>query len=329
MKTNSFNITTTTITAGLAAILITPAFAIEAPADDAPPPPLAEAPAGEARPPAAEQDAKPEAKVDTAYLGVVSSVVPEMLADHLGLKQGEGIIVRAVMPEGPAAKAGLEVNDIVTRVGDKAVGSPQDLTDQVTALKPGENIHLDVIHKGKPAGLDVTLGKRPDQFAGMENQPLDQLNLEGLPKEFADRIRGMIAGNLGMQLDIQEGAVDIAPQFDDAMRQLRKRMEENNGAMLGLGNALGGMKLDIQEPTYRLLDEKGSVELKSNDGGKEVTIRDKDNKVTWNGPWDTEQDKAAAPEEIRKRVDRLNLDGSFKGKGFRLRGLPMDQEEGE
>jgi hypothetical protein len=188
-----------------------------------------------------------------------------------------------------------------------------------------------VIQKGKHAGLDVTLGTRPEQFAGMENQPLDQLNLEGLPKDFADRIRGMIEGNLGgMNLDIQEGAVEIAPQIDDALRQLRERIEKDKGALKGLGNALGGMKLDIhQGATFRLLDEKGSVELKSNDGGKEVTIRDKDNKVTWNGPWDTEQDKAAAPEDIRKRVDRLNLDGSFKGKGFRLRGLPMDQEQGE
>ena len=320
MKTNPL----INITAGLAAILGTPAFAIEAPADDAPPPPVIEAPAAEAQPKAD----KPAAKVETAYLGVVSSAVPDMLADHLGLKQGEGIIVRAVMPEGPAAKAGLAVNDIITRVGDKAVGSPQDLTDQVTARKPGEGLHLDVIQKGKPAGLDVTLGTRPEQFAGMENQPLDQLNLEGLPQEFADRIRGMIEGNLGgMNLDIQEGAVEIAPQIDDAMRQLRERIEKNKGALQGLGNALGGMKLDIQQgATFRLLDEKGSVELKTNDGGKEVTIRDKDNNITWNGPWDTDQDKAAAPDDVRRRVERLNIDTDFQGKGFRFRARPLDQD---
>jgi hypothetical protein len=320
MKTNPF----INITAGLAAILGTPAFAIEAPADDAPPPPVAGAPAAEAQPKAAE----PAAKVETAYLGVVSSAVPDMLADHLGLKQGEGIIVRAVMPEGPAAKAGLAVNDIITRVGDKAVGSPQDLTDQVTARKPGEGLHLDVIQKGKHAGLDVTLGTRPEQFAGMENQPLDQLNLEGLPKDFADRIRGMIEGNLGgMNLDIQEGAVEIAPQIDDALRQLRERIEKDKGALKGLGNALGGMKLDIhQGATFRLLDEKGSVELKSNDGGKEVTIRDKANNITWSGPWDTEQDKAAAPDDIRRRVERLNIDTNFQGKGFQFRARPLDQD---
>lgn len=326
MKTNPF---ITTVTAGLAAILTTPAFAIEAPADDAPPPPAAEAAPGDANPAAAEPDARPEARAATAYLGVVSSAVPEMLSDHLGLEQGAGIIVRAVMPDGPAAKAGLAVNDIITRVGDKAVGSPQDLTEQVTTRKPGDAIHLDVIHKGKPAGLDVTLCKRPDQLAGMENQPLDQLNLEGMPKEFADRIRGMIEGNLGgMQLDIREGAVEVAPQIDEAMRELRKRLEENNGALQGFGNALGGMKLDIhQGATFRLLDEKGSVELKSNDGGKEVTIRDKENKVTWSGPWDTDQDKAAAPDDIRNRVERLNLDANFQGKNLGFGGLPLDQED--
>ncbi len=56
---------------------------------------------------------------------------------------------------------------------------------------------------------------------------------------------------------------------------------------------------------------------------KEVTIRDKDNKVSWNGPWDTEQDKAAAPDDVRRRVERLNLDSKFQGNGLRLQMRPQ------
>ena len=59
--------------------------------------------------------------------------------------------------------------------------------------------------------------------------------------------------------------------------------------------------------------------MKSNDDSKEVTIRDKQDNVVWNGPWDTAQDKQAAPEDVRKRVDGLNIDDTFKGAGLRLK----------
>jgi serine protease Do len=316
----------------IAAALVLPASAIEAPADNAPPPP-----ATEEAPQVAEKNEAPQApKEDTAYLGVVSSEVPPMLAEHLGLKEGEGIIVRSVMPDGPAAKAGLATNDIITRVADKPVGSSQDLTKNVTSHKPGEKIRLDVIQKGKAVGIDVELGTRPAEIAGVELQPLDQLNLDGVPREFADRVRGMIEGNIG-GIEIQPGGEDAlgaAPQMDEAMRQMRERMQKAMQGLNGPGmfrvpgmQAQGNFNLH-QGATIRMMDEEGSIELKSNDGGKEVTLRDKDEKITWTGPWDTDQDKAAAPDDVRKRVEKLNIDTKFNGKGLRLRmgGIRMPEE---
>lgn len=321
MKTISF----ATITAGLAA-LVTPVYAIEAPEDNAPPPAAAQAQA-EAQADAAEQ--QPEQQ-QTAFLGVLSDELPEMLAEHLGLEANGGVVVRALEPDGPAAKAGLAVNDIITRIGDKAVGSPIDLTREVQSRKPGDKIRLDMIHKGKAAGIDVTLGTRPDGIAGLNARPLDQLQLNGVPKEMADRIRKAIEGNIGgLQLDIQEGGVEIAPQMDEAMKQMRERMQK---ALEGLdAKVIPGMpNIEMKHnATVRVNDPDGSVELSSSEGGKEVTIRDKDNKITWTGPWDTEQDKAAAPEDVRKRVERLNIDSDFKGNGLRLRmggGLRMPEE---
>lgn len=312
MKTKSL----TTIMTRLAAVLITPAaFAIEAPADDAPPPPAAEkTPEADAAP------AKAEAKEDIAYLGVLSSEVPEMLSQHLALKPGEGVIVAAVVPDGPAAKAGLAENDIITKVGDKPVGSARDLSEQVKTHKPGDTLHLDVIQKGKAAGIDVTLGTRPDDLAQMNLKPLDQLKLDGVPKDLADRIRGVIEGNgEGFKLDIQDGAVEIAPQVDQAMREMRERMKK---AMQGLdAQVIPGAKIEGEahsSATFRTNDDQGSIEFKYNDGGKEATARDQNGKIIWSGPWDTEQDKAAAPKDVRARLERSNLDTKFKGPGLRF-----------
>jgi hypothetical protein len=290
-----------TIATGIAAL---PVFAIEAPPDDAPPP-------VEAAPPGLVE------KAGIAYLGVVATGLPEMLAEHLGLKAGEGIVVRAMMPDGPAAKAGIAVHDVITRVAGDAVGSSEELTARITARQPGEKIHLDIIHKGKAAGLDVTLGNRPNHFALPDQGGLDQLDLDGVPKELADRVRRMVEGNLGeLRLDFENGIEEAAPQVEDAMRQMREQMGK---AMEGLKvpeiPQQGGIEIH-QGATFRLMDDQGSIELKSNDGGKEITVRDKEQNITWTGPWDTEQDKAAAPEDIRRRVERLNFDNGANG--FRL-----------
>lgn len=303
---------TSTITASIAVMLAARATAIEAPEDNAPPPAVAA--------PTAANHPNPDAKAEAAYLGVVTSTVPEMLAVHLGLKPGEGVVVRSVMPDGPAAKAGVANHDVITRVAGTAVGSPEDLRNLVTARKPGETLHLDLIHEGKPTGADVALGTRPAELAGFEPHPLDQLNLDGVPQDLANRLRDMIEDNLG--------GPEAAPQFDEAMREMKRRMEEmmRGNEELPAPGIQGNV--DVQQgATIRMLDQNGSIELKSNNGGKEVTIRDKDDNITWTGPWDTEQDKAAAPEEVRKRVDRLNLDTNFKGNGIRLRARPDDGNE--
>jgi serine protease Do len=319
MKTKSFPF----ITAGLAAALITPSFALEPPADDAPPPPAVEAEAvalPEIKLPA------PNAKADSAFLGVVSGEVPEMLADHLDLKTGEGVVVRSLVENGPAAAAGIAVNDVITRVAGLPVGSPMEMSDRITSHKPGEKITVDLIHKGKLTTADVTLGVRPAELAAMDPNPLDHLDLEALPKELADRVREAIQGNVG-QLELGDDVAQVPRKMEDALKELQDRLQglKGQGFVMpdidaALPAPLAGGKVEFHgEANVRMNDGQGSVEVKSKEGSKKVTIRDQQGNVTWSGPWDTEQDKAAAPDDVRQRVDSLNIDSTFKGGGLRLR----------
>lgn len=106
------------------------------------------------------------------------------------------------------------------------------------------------------------------------------------------------------------------------MRELQNRMEgaiADSGFKLPDSNPPGALKLQQQSSaTFRMQDADGSVEVKSVDGAKEVTIRDRQNQVVWSGPWDTDQDRAAAPAEVRSRMQGVNLDPKFKGQGLRL-----------
>ncbi len=318
MKTKPFQF----ITAGLA-VFVSPAFALEAPADDAPPPPAVGQEAAKLPefklPPAAKPVPIPQ--VETAFLGVVSGEVPELLTDHLGLKPGEGIVVRSLVPDGPAAKAGIATNDVITKVAGQAIGSPLEITQQISGHKPGDKVTLDLIHKGKPSTLDVTLGIKPAEMAANEPQALDPLQLEGIPKELAERIRKAVAGNIG-GLDLKLGADpgQLPPQMEEAMRDLKNRVQGMIGqAGLALPDPGAAGKIHLQGGAIRIKDPQGgSVEVKVNDGAKEVTIRDQQDKIVWSGPWDTAQDKAAAPDDVRQRVDSLNIDSTFKGNGLRL-----------
>jgi hypothetical protein len=226
----------------------------------------------------------------------------------------------------------VAVHDVITRLGGEPVGSSEELTHRVSSRRPGDAVKLDVIHQGKPAEIEVVLGTRPAQLAIPQPQALDQLNLDGIPPDLADRVRRMIEGNLGeLKLDFEHGVREAAPQVEDAMREMRDRIEK---AMRGI--QMPEMPQDLQMPeipqggirihqgaTLRMMDDQGSVEVKTNEDGKEVTVRDKDNHITWTGPWDTEQDKAAAPDDIRLRVERLNIDDAGNGLRFNFRALPQ------
>jgi len=321
---------------GLTTALALPVGAIEAPSDDAPPPPpAAEAPPVLEAAPAAPAADKPEKeerpelaaeKPELAYLGVVSQNIPEILAEHIGLDADVGVVVESVMPDGPAANAGIVANDVITHVGGKPITSVFDLSREVQTHKPGDEVKVSVIQKGKPAEIDVKFGVRPDDLAMANPKPLDQLNLEGIPQELADRVRDAIQGNLEMQFDIKDRGIELGElnaEMQEEMKDIRKRMQDamqGVQGIQGLEGAIPGGNIHIQQgATIRLLDDKGSVELKSNDGGKEVTLRDKDNNITWAGPWDTDQDKAAAPDDVRERVERMNIDNRFNGNGLRMR----------
>ena len=321
MKTHSFQF----VTAGLTALAM-PAFALEAPADDAPPPAVSE-PTG-TKPPEIKLQAEaiPAPVAQAAFLGVVSVDVPKMLADHLDLKPGEGVLVRSLVPGGPAEKSGIAANDVILSVAGREIGSAEAISHQIATHQPGDTITIDLIHKGKPTKLNVALGVRPAAIAATELEPLDSRNLDGLPKELAERIRRAIEGNLGgLDLKLGDNGLQMGPQMEDALRDLKKRMEDAMGKEL-LPPEVGNVQPPIQGgATIRMKDQQGSVEVKSKDGGKEVTIRDQQDNVTWSGPWDTAQDRAAAPDEVRQRMQSLNLDTHFNGNGLRLQMQPNGQ----
>src|SRR5437879_12759447 len=69
-------------------------------------------------------------------LGVRVIATTDQLRTALGVTAPAGALVLEVEPEGPAAKGGLKAGDVVTRVGDEAIGDAGHLHAPIPSRKP-------------------------------------------------------------------------------------------------------------------------------------------------------------------------------------------------
>jgi serine protease Do len=122
-------------------------------------------------------------KVTRAQLGVTVQEVNASLAASFGLDRPRGALVAEVTPDSPAARAGVEVGDVIVRFDGKPIDRSSDLPLLVTAAKPGAKAALEVWRKSSSRNLTVTLGERKEEkVASNDSQaPAGQLGLAVRP----------------------------------------------------------------------------------------------------------------------------------------------------
>ena len=77
-----------------------------------------------------------------------------------------GIFVRTVVPNGPAEKAGVKEQDVLTSIGGKPVTKGQDLIDMVADSPIGSTLKVAVMRDRKPITLEIVVADRTKLFAG-------------------------------------------------------------------------------------------------------------------------------------------------------------------
>jgi hypothetical protein len=96
-----------------------------------------------------------------AYLGVELVNLNEPLRTHFGVPEGSGVLVSNVVDDSPAARAGVQVGDIITRFDGEDVTSSRKLTTMVRKAEAGDPADLEVWRDGKVEMLSTTLDERP------------------------------------------------------------------------------------------------------------------------------------------------------------------------
>ncbi len=90
--------------------------------------------------------------IQRAYLGVSNGDTPD----------DSGARVGAVVPGGPADKAGLRAGDKITAIDGREVQDSEDVSAAINSLKPGDSARITVDRDGNRRTLSVTLGTRPN-----------------------------------------------------------------------------------------------------------------------------------------------------------------------
>ncbi|MDB4537617.1 S1C family serine protease [Akkermansiaceae bacterium] len=251
--------------------------------------------------------AKKPLEIKQAFLGVSGDPVSDDLAWHLNLEGG--LQLNFVLDDSPADLAGIIERDIVTSIDGKPLSSQDELRAAVLAKAPGEEIVLKLVRRGRPIEQKVKLSERaamPARAQRVNPFPGD-LGRDNFEKNL-DRRLGEGPGN---HLDIQ--------------RQLLKEVEKAWGLNGGNGPMQLKLKLDdlLDEQvgvktagSVMFQDQDGSVEMRMTDGAREITIRDIEGKIVFEGPYDSGADKAAVPEQYQERVEKLGLDEQGSGRMF-------------
>lgn len=100
-------------------------------------------------------------RVVRPWLGVYLDALSEEMAAQLGLRDSRGALVVAVVPGGPADRAGVAPGDVLRDVGGRAVTGPEDVTRFLSSARAGQTVRLRLLRRGRALDVAVTLGERP------------------------------------------------------------------------------------------------------------------------------------------------------------------------
>jgi hypothetical protein len=247
--------------------------------------------------PAMNEGATPVARY---WIGLGGGVLPPEVRAQIDVADGEGVLVRSVVAEGPAAEAGVQLYDVLITAAGKPLSDMRQLAELVGELgEKGEPIDVVLLRRGKAESVVVTPIKRPVNLAE------DMNPWQGDPRVMAGPFGAGPFGDGAFPGGLLEGQQEIVEGLLGKLQQ----QGAMRGGMFRFG-APGGVSI--------------SMEREANGPARAIVRRG-------DQVWEVEQGDAAAlaalPDDIRPTVERM-----FAGQGAvpvippRVGGMPGFRE---
>jgi uncharacterized protein YaiL (DUF2058 family) len=253
-------------------------------------------------------------KVPVTYLGVETSEVPTVVAEQLGLPKGFGLVVDYVVPDGPAAAAGVQQNDILRMFNDQILVEPDQLSKLVRSLNEGSSVSLSVLRKGAETKLIAKLAKREvAQRRERWERFMRHGENFGLGPEFQEDMKrlGEEMKNLKVQ-GIDETVRAAREQARAAREEARRAVEEarrqGRGMRVVTSNDNGAIKttrIDLGKAEITYNDAQGELRIQNVDGKKTLIAKDAQGKLLFSGPVSNKEELDKVPADVRQRYEKL------------------------
>ncbi len=191
------------------------------------------------------------------WIGLLGGPVSDELRAQTDIPAGQGVLVRQVVPESPADKAGVKVFDILLRANDTDLTDIADLTELVQSQgESGGQIALDVLRRGQHESITVAPEARPEQ-------PMPQFGHRGQPFQFhMFRPGTLLNGHPGRILAPPNGvSVSIQRQNDEPAQITVKRGDETWNVVGDDPGSLEQLPEDVRPFVEQLLWRSGGAPL--------------------------------------------------------------------
>lgn len=318
------------ILAAAAMGLVLPAFLSAAPGNkpepekkpapekkDAPPPRKQDGPprkGPEAKPAPEKREMPPAGKPageTRSFLGVATSPVPPSVREYLSLEEGFGITVHDVLPDSPAAAAGVKRNDIIVRFRDQMLISPEHLSLLVRREDAGAKIDLVLLRKGTEETVSVVLGEKEESFFRPSAGPLAPREWPNPPRNFGPGERDQWREWMQEQQDHwrkhwnQNAPTPPQPPGERAARPTDPAtgkppaVSVRPGFPVNVFGSKGVLKIDNQE---------GEVVIRVEEGQHKIEIRDAGGAMIHEGDYDPAAGTEALPKAARDHLEKMKLE---------------------
>lgn len=198
-----------------------------------------------------------------AFLGVVTE------------KAIDGVKITDVSKGSAAEKAGLKKNDIITKIENKNISTPDELVEVIATYKPGENITIYYTRDGKSENAKATLGARSisQSFSFKDNGLYDRNfkipDMSAIPHPYIMQRFGR--GRLGLRIEDTENnsGVKITNVYDESVAA-KAGLKTND-----IITEVNGKKIkDVNEIKKELADikDKTSYTIKALRNGTEMNF---------------------------------------------------------
>jgi serine protease Do len=250
----------------------------------------------------------PSGKEQVTYLGVRTEGLPPAMSKQLSLPIGLHLSVVQVGPNSPAENAGLQEFDVLLKLDDQTLVNEDQLKKLVRLKNPQEQITLSILRNGKSREIQVVLEEteirnevsRSAFSRGRHNDPF--LKDEFFNDFWDERFEDFIMKDPGFGLRNNQFYPQVRPNISNRQSKIRKDLED---PLHQPGSDIQSFSYSSSQSQKVITDEDGTLEWTEKDGEKFLRATDPSGNLLFEGPVNTDEEKAKIPLKLSKRLKKL------------------------